>query len=262
MNYVNSSDNKFFKEICSLKNKKYRYLNKIFLIEGVRFAQEAIKNSCKIKYIVVSESKLDYLNEKFKFNECEFKLIVFSEKLFSKIKQTENPQGIIVCVEMEEVCKQFNFKEGIYFLIDKIQDPGNLGTIIRTAVAVGALGVIIVKGTVDIYNDKFLRATMGAIFKINIYHVDNYSFLNEFLKNDFKIVLADSYSNNVCYNEDLTGKIILSVGNEGNGISDEIKNFPYVVDVCIPMNNDLESLNVAQALSIIAFEHVRQCRFK
>lgn len=262
MNYVDSSSNKIFKEICSLKNKKYRYLNNSFLIEGLRFAQEAIKNSCKIKYIVVNENKLNYLNEKIKFDEYGFKLIVFSEKLFSKIKQTENTQGIIVCLEMDRACKQFNFKEGIYFLIDKIQDPGNLGTIIRTAVAVGALGLIIVKGTVDIYNDKVLRATMGAIFKINIYYVDNYSFLNEFSKNDFKIVLADSYSDNICYNEDLTGRIVLLVGNEGNGVSNEIKNFPCVVDVCIPMENDLESLNVAQALSIIAFEYVRQNRFK
>ena len=260
MNYVSSVENKFFKEVCSLKNRKYRYLNKCYLIEGIRFVQEAVKNNCDIRYIIVSESKKDSLIEKFKLNDLNLEVIVFSEMLFSKVKQTENAQGIIACLNMKDTCEKFDFCEGIYFLIDKIQDPGNLGTIIRTAVAVNALGVIIVKGTVDLYNDKVLRATMGAIFKINIYFVEEYSFLHKFLNNNFRLIVADSCSKNICYNNDLIGKIILAVGNEGNGISDEIKKIPHV-DICIPMSNDLESLNVAQALSIIAFEYVRQSQF-
>lgn len=261
MNYINSVENKVFKEIASLKNKKYRYLNKCYLVEGVKFVQESIKCCSKIRYIIVSESKFDDLDEKFKFDSLNLEIIIFSKNLFSKIKQTENDQGIIACLEMEDNYQNFDFEKGIYFLIDKIQDPGNLGTIIRTAVAVGALGVIIVKGTVDLYNDKVLRSTMGAIFKINIYFVDGYFFLNNFLKNDFKIVIADSHSNNIYFNENLTGKIILVVGNEGSGISSELKKF-NCTDVCIPMSSDLESLNVAQALSIIAFEYVRQSQFK
>lgn len=261
MNYIDSVDNRVFKSVLSLKNKKYRYLNKCYLVEGVKFVQESIKYFSKLKYLIVDESKFEDLDKKFKFDFLNMETIVFSKKLFSKIKQTENDQGIIACLKMEENNQNFNFDKGIYILIDKIQDPGNLGTIIRTAVAVGALGVIIVKGTVDLYNDKVLRSTMGAIFKINIYFVDEYSFLDEFLKNDFKIIVADSHSNNIYFNENLTGKIILVVGNEGNGISEELKSFDSS-DVCIPMSNDLESLNVAQALSIIAFEYVRQSQFK
>lgn len=257
MNYINSLENKFFKEVCSLKNKKYRYKSRLYFIEGVRFVEEAIKNNCKIRYIIVSEERKDYLIDKFKFGDDPFEVMVFSDSLFSKVKQTENPQGIIACLEMEDSCEKFDLSEGIYFLIDKIQDPGNLGTIIRTAVAVNALGIILMKGSVDIYNDKVLRATMGSIFKININFIENYLELNELIENDFKLVIADVDGKKNYYHEDLKGKIILAVGNEGNGISDEVKRFPHI-KVRIPMSNDLESLNVAQALSIIAFERVRQ----
>lgn len=257
MNYISSLGNKFFKEVCSLSNKKYRYSMRSYLIEGIRFVEEAIQNTCNIKYIILLESKKDQLIEKFEFQNKSFNVMVFSDMLFSKIQGTENSQGIIACLEMENYNNKFKFNEGIYFLVDKIQDPGNLGTIIRTAVAVDALGVILVKGCVDLYNDKVLRSTMGSIFKINIYFIEDYQELNELIENDFKLIIADMNGEESYYNEDLTGKIILTVGNEGNGISEEIKEFPHK-KVRIPMSNGLESLNVAQAISIISFEHVRQ----
>lgn len=257
MNYINSGDNKIFKEVCKLKVRKYRYLNRSYLVEGVRFVQEALSSGCCVNYLIVDESKKDLLREKFDFENYKADVIALPKALFSKIKQTENAQGIIASVKMSDSNLKFDFSKGIYFLIDRIQDPGNLGTIIRTAVAVGALGVIVVKGTVDVYNDKVLRSTMGAIFKMNIYFVDEYSFLNEFVENGFKIFLCDSESKNVYYNENLSDKIVLAVGNEGNGISDDMRRFVHK-DVCIPMCNDFESLNVAQALSIIAFEYLRQ----
>lgn len=257
MNYISSLENKFFKEVCSLSNKRYRYLTRSYLIEGVRFIEEAIRYSCDIKYIILSESKKDQLIERFGFQNKSFNIMIFSDTLFSKIQLTKNSQGIVACLEMKNYNHKFSFNKGIYFLIDKIQDPGNLGTIIRTAVAVNALGVILVKGCVDLYNDKVLRATMGSIFKINIYFIENYQEINELIENDFKLIIADMNGDENYYNEDLTGKIILTVGNEGNGISQEIKGFPHK-KVRIPMSNGLESLNVAQAISIISFEHVRQ----
>lgn len=261
MDYISSIENKIFKELISLKNKKYRYLNRCYLIEGIKFVRESISNNCNIKYIILTESKSDELNEKFNFNESEYKVIILPDMLFNKIKQTEQSQGIIGCIEMEDNLNEFNFKDGIYILVDKIQDPGNLGTIIRTAVAVNATGIIIMKGTVDLYNEKVLRSTMGSIFKIDIYFQDSFCFLNKFIDNNFSIVVADSNSNNIYFKENLTGNIVLVVGNEGNGISDEIKEFPNI-DVCIPMSKDLESLNVAQAMSIIVFERIRQMYYK
>lgn len=257
MNYINSDDNKTFKGICKLKSRKYRYLNREYLIEGIRFVKEALDSDCNVKYLILDESKKDLLFQKFDFENCRANVIVLHKALFSRVKQTESSQGIIASIEMSKPNFNFDFSNGIYFLIDKIQDPGNLGTIVRTAVAVGALGVIIMRGTVDLYNDKVLRATMGSIFKTNIYFMDEYSFLDKFVDNGFRIFLADSNSKNIYYNENLSNKIILTVGNEGNGISSDMKKFVHK-DICIPMCNNFESLNVAQALSIIAFEHLRQ----
>ncbi len=257
MRYIDSDDNKMFKEICKLKNKKYRYANRSYLIEGVKFVREALSNDCNIKYLVIDESKKNSLYEIFDLSVWNPRIIVLHKTLFSKIKQTENTQGIIAVVKMDDPCLNFDFSKGAYFLIDKIQDPGNLGTIIRTAVAVGALGVIIIKGTVDIYNDKVLRSTMGSVFKTTIYMMENYCFLDQFVKNDFKIFLTDPKSKNIYYDENLTGKIIIAVGNEAIGVSDNVKEFMYK-DISIPMCNNFDSLNVAQALSIVAFEYLRQ----
>ncbi len=256
MNYISSLDNKYFKEASALRSKKGRYTSKSYLIEGIRFLKEAIKNKLDIKYVIISESKKDYVLKNITLDDS-INVMIFSEGLFSKIKGTENSQGVIASIKMKEDNYKFNFNEGIYFLIDKVQDPGNLGTIIRTAVAVNALGVILVKGCVDVYNEKVLRSTMGAIFKINIYYIEDYSELGVLRDKGFKLVLADMDGSVKYYNEDLRGRIILTVGNEGNGVSSSFYGFPSV-KVYIPMSNDLESLNVAQALSIIAFEHVRQ----
>lgn len=257
MDYISSIENKLFKEVSSLKNKKYRYLNKTYLIEGIKFVEEAIQNGVNIKYIIICESKLKEIESKFDFNKLICKAVIFSDCLFNKIKQMETSQGIIAGVEIKENLNEINFKNGFYVLIDKIQDPGNLGTIIRTSVAANAKGIIIMKGTVDLYNEKVLRSTMGSIFKIDIYFKDSYDFINEFINNDFSIIVADSNSENIYFKEDLTVNMVLVVGNEGNGISNEIKSFNNV-DVCIPMSNNLESLNVAQAMSIVVFERVRQ----
>ena len=261
MDYVSSIENKVFKELYSLRNKKYRYLNKSYLIEGIKFLEEAINNNCNIKYIILIESKSSQLNRKFQFDNLGYKVIVFSDTLFNKLKETEGSQGIIACVAMEIENLKFNYSGGMYILVDKIQDPGNLGTIVRTAVAAGAIGIIVMKGTVDLYNEKVLRSTMGSIFKISIYFQEDYEFLNEFISNGFSIVVADSNSENIYFKEDLTGNIVLVVGNEGNGISNEIKKINNK-DIFIPMSNNLESLNVAQAMSIIVFERIRQLYVK
>ena len=262
INYISSLKNKFFREIFNLKLKKYRYLSRSYLIEGIRFVRESLENSCDVKFIILSENKKDFLIEEFNLNNrTDLKVFVFSDLLFSKVKQTENSQGIIACLNMKDVCNEFDFSKGIYFMLDRIQDPGNLGTIIRTAVAVNALGIIIVKGTIDLYNDKVLRSTMGAIFKSRIYFVDDYSFVDDFFKNGFKFIVADSSGEKVYYDESLTDKIVLVAGNEGRGISRDFDLIPHT-SVRIPMFNNLESLNVAQALSIISFEYIRQSNCK
>ena len=140
----------------------------MFLVEGFRFAEEALDSDFEVVHIFISargESKYENSCVKNKLQK-NTKVYSVSDSLFKSICDTDNPQGIIAVVRNKPV--EIKYDHGFYMLADKIQDPGNMGTIIRTAHAAGALGVIITKGTVDIYNEKTLRSTMGSIFKIPV----------------------------------------------------------------------------------------------
>lgn len=261
MEVIKSKENGIVKEIKKLKEKKYRDLNKCFLAEGFRFVEEALKSNFKIKYLFISEK-----NEG-KFKELGFDKLVNNTKVFKvtddvmkQICSTETPQGIAAVVEYKN--EDLLIKKGFYILVDKVQDPGNIGTIIRSANAAGALGVIVTRGTVDVYNDKTLRATMGSIFKIPIIFEDkDFSNIDKLKAVGFKLITSSLNTSYNFYDVDLTEKIIIAVGNEGNGISEEVMNLGDV-SVKIPMPGDAESLNVGVAASIMMFEAVRQIEAK
>ena len=189
-------------------------------------------------------------------NVLKIKTSILSNNLFNQIASTENPQGIIAVV------KKRNYEKSIdgdfYLICDKVQDPGNLGTIIRTAHAAGVNGIILTKGTVDIYNDKTIRSTMGSIFYIPIFYDDeNYNIIKTLKNEGFNLVATSLAESKNFFEEDLKGKTILAVGNEGNGISSELFELADK-KVKIPMPGGAESLNVSIATSIILFEKVRQ----
>ncbi|MGK0465958.1 TrmH family RNA methyltransferase, partial [Clostridium sp.] len=166
-----------------------------------------------------------------------------------------HPQGIIAIVRNKLV--EIRYEDGFYVLADKIQDPGNMGTIIRTAHAAGALGVIITKGTVDIYNEKTLRATMGSIFKMPVIYDSDLSTVEKLRDDGFKLVTSSLECDKNFYDIHLKGKVIITVGNEGNGISEDV----YAISdlkIKIPMPGGAESLNAAVAASIMIYEVVRQ----
>ncbi|SCJ56040.1 Putative TrmH family tRNA/rRNA methyltransferase [uncultured Clostridium sp.] len=252
---IESKENTFFKLAKKLKDKKGRSKEQKYVIEGFRLIQEAFKAGCKIDSIVLNNDGKKKLNQYLEQYVDSVKVYLMEDSLFSQLTSTENPQGIIAILEIED--KRENLNGDFYLLCDKVQDPGNLGTIIRTAHAAGATGIILTKGTVDIYNDKVIRSTMGSIFYVPIIHDDDLSFLKELKSDGFNLVATSLQESKDFFNEDLSGKIILSVGNEGNGISDEIFNMADI-KVKIPMPGGAESLNVAIATSIILFERVRQ----
>lgn len=252
-----SKDNKLIKEIKKLKEKKYRTAYSKFIVEGFRFVEEALKSSFNVPYLFFcdkSENKFEnFINTiEIKGNTKIFKV---SEAVLNSILSTENPQGIAAVVENKAF--NINCDDGFYVLADKVQDPGNMGTIIRTADAAGANGVIITKGTVDIYNDKTLRATMGSIFKIPIIIENEFETVYKLKKNGFKLIVSSLETKNNFYDIDLKGKVIIAVGNEGSGISEKIYS---IADekVKIPMPGNAESLNAAIAAAIMMFEAVRQ----
>lgn len=259
---IKSKENNLIKEVKKLKEKKYRDLNKSFLIEGFRFVEEALKSNFEVKYIFICEKQKEKF-EKLGFESLigeKTKSFIVSDSVLNSICSTETPQGIVAVVKNK--MSNIQIKNGFYILIDKVQDPGNMGTIIRSANASGALGVIITKGTVDTYNSKTLRSTMGSIFKIPIIFEDSsFNIVKKLKENNFKLVTSSLDTNYNFYDIDLTGKVIIAVGNEGNGISKEVFELGDI-SVKIPMPGNAESLNVGVAASIMMFEAVRQVKLK
>ncbi|WP_102399947.1 TrmH family RNA methyltransferase [Haloimpatiens massiliensis] len=257
MDIIRSKDNNIIKEVKKLKDKKHREEKESFLVEGFRFVEEAIKSSFTVEQIFIVDKCINKWKKMCEDLNLKSKTaIVISEQVLRSISNTDNPQGIIAVVKNEKV--KINSKEGIYLLADRIQDPGNMGTIIRTAHAVGALGVIVTKGTVDIYNDKTLRSTMGSIFNIPVIQDRDLTIVKELVSEGFKLVASylDNESEDF-YKVDLPSKGIFIVGNEGNGISEEIVNMSHI-KVKIPMPGGAESLNASVAASIMMYEFLRQ----
>ena len=251
---IESKNNNLFKEIKKLKEKKHRIKSNKYLIEGLRFVEEAIKSKVSIDSIIFTESFKEKNPDLFlKINE-NIKLIQMNEALLKQLCSTENPQGIVGVINMQN--KELKSGE-LVVLVDKVQDPGNMGTIIRTAHAAGAAGIVMTKGTVDIYNDKTLRSTMGSIFYIPIVEDDSLDFVKSLKKDGYKLVVSSLQGKNNFFEENLQGKVMIAVGNEGNGVSDEVYDIADI-KVKIPMPGEAESLNVAVATSIMIYEKIRQ----
>ena len=251
---IESKNNNLFKEIKKLKEKKHRIKSNKYLIEGLRFVEEAIKSKVSIDSIIFTESFKEKNPDLFlKINE-NIKLIQMNEALLKQLCSTENPQGIVGVINMQN--KELKSGE-LVVLVDKVQDPGNMGTIIRTAHAAGAAGIVMTKGTVDIYNDKTLRSTMGSIFYIPIVEDNSLDFVKSLKKEGYKLVVSSLQGKNNFFEENLQGKVMIAVGNEGNGVSEEVYDIADI-KVKIPMPGEAESLNVAVATSIMIYEKIRQ----
>lgn len=253
---IESKDNNLFKETKKLKERRNRTKESKYIIEGFRLIQEAFKANMEIEYLIINEGCEEKLNEYLDRYIDTSNIYIIKNNLFAMLTSTETPQGAIAVVKDKKVQK--DIKGEFFLLCDKVQDPGNLGTIIRTAHAAGVDGIILTKGTVDIYNDKVIRSTMGSLFYVPIIQDDeNLSFIKKLKEEGFSLVATSLQESKDFFEADLKGKIILSVGNEGNGISEEVFSLADK-KVKIPMPGGAESLNVAIATSIILFEKVRQ----
>ncbi|WP_040211972.1 TrmH family RNA methyltransferase [Clostridium polynesiense] len=255
---IESKDNKVFKDIKKLKSKRYRYEKKLYIIEGYRFVEEAIKSGAEIESLLYTSSFMEKHDEEMQqlLSGNYSSQYILKDSLFKDICDTENPQGIIATVKFK--FPQPEIKRGIFVLVDRIQDPGNLGTIIRTADAVGALGVICTKGTVDFLNEKVLRSTMGSIFRVPIItEKENLNFSASLKSQGFKFIGTYLKAEKSIYDLDLSEETVFCIGNEASGLSDEILNFCHEKAI-IPMVGNAESLNASIAASVVMFEALRQ----
>ena len=220
--------------------------------------KEAIENHESITNIILCEeliSKNKVENIEYP-NELKTKIEVVAENVFNSISDTVSPQGILAVVKQKEVSD--SQKSNIIFALDDIQDPGNLGTIIRTLDAAGYQELILSQGTAEPYNPKVVRSTMGAIFRLRFINACNLKEkLKELQENGYKIVVTSLETDKYYYDLKFNEKLVIVIGNEARGVSKEIQELADK-KVKIPMLGKTESLNAAVATSILAYEGVRQ----
>lgn len=262
LDIIKSSSNNLIKLIRSLKSKKNRINHGMFLIEGIRFVEFAVDNDIELVEIcyssVLKENNggLELLDKIF---NKKIKAFEIERKLFDSITDTKNTQGILAIAKIPDNFELDNFDDiSFVLIIDRIQDPGNLGTIIRTADSANVDLIVINKGTVDPYNEKVLRSTMGSIFSVSIRYEKNIlEFISKLQKNKFNVVSSyldtDTYYDKINYKD----KVALVIGNEANGIDKEIIEKSNTL-VKIPIYGKAESLNASVAAGILMYEIKRK----
>lgn len=249
---ITSKSNELIKHIKSLHQKKYRDEYREYFVEGIKLVKEAISENKKIEKIIICE---ELFKEKFEFDKYDIEYV--DEKVFFYISDTQTPQGIMAIIKMSA---NLEVKGDTIFALDNIQDPGNLGTIIRTLDCAGINTLLLSEGTVDVYNPKVIRSTMGAVFRVNVLENLNLKAkLEELKEQGYKVVITALDAKISHYDLDFKEKYVVVIGNEAKGVSKEIRDLADI-KVIIPMLGRTESLNASVAASIIAYERVRNCR--
>ena len=259
MQTITSKDNELIKHIRKLKDKKYRDESNEYVVEGVKLVEEAVKENAKIKQIIVCEdtTRTYEIPTHIMIEIAKYECISVSDKIFNIITQVTNPQGIMAIIEKNAQNAKIDYTQDIIVVLDDVQDPGNLGTILRTVDSIGLNQIIVSKGTADAFNSKVVRSTMGAIFRIKIIEVENLAqAIKEMRKHHFKLMVTSLQTKNSIYDIDFNKKIIV-IGNEANGVSKEIQDMADE-KAKIPMLGRTESLNASVAAGVVMYEYVRQ----
>ncbi|ULG71277.1 TrmH family RNA methyltransferase [Macrococcus brunensis] len=242
MELIESVQNTRIKNIAKLHTRKDRKKAQQFLVEGYHLVEEAVKSGIEVETIL-SVNPDDISSEMTAGSKEQFQITF---KIAEKLSQTESPQGIYAVCNMPDY-QIGDFSQLIY--LDRIQDPGNVGTIIRTADAAGYDGVVISKGTVDIYNDKVLRASQGSVFHIPVVEADFHDIRKDFSGK----IYGTSLKNGKNYKEvELSKEFILVLGNEGQGV-DELILKETDENLFVPIYGQAESLNVAVCAGILMY---------
>ena len=254
IDYIQSKDNKTIKHIISLQQRKYRQKFGEYTVEGIRAVTDLGKKGF-LRAILIRESKRSELEPLVQKDFTISSVYVVQDPIFDKIEYSVNGQGILgIAKKCINDLHSFIVDDGLYVALDGVQDPGNLGTIIRTAVAAGAKGIFLLKGTVDPYNEKCVRSTMSALCNIPIFEDITLSEFYDFIKDNSIKTYVTSLDNAKPYHTiSYAKRSMVILGNEGNGVSKEI------IEMCdqaitIPMYGDIESLNVSIAAALCMYK--------
>ena len=259
MQIISSKDNEFIKHIKKLKEKKYRDLNKEYVVEGVKLIKEAIEEKAEIKQIVICDNcqKSDIIPKAIMYEIAKFECIYVTENIFKLISDVNTPQGILAVIGRNSTEAEIDYNQDLIVALDDIQDPGNLGTILRTVDSIGLTQILVSKGTADSYNPKVVRSTMGAIFRVKVIECEDLAkTLEEVRRHKFELVITSLQTENSVYDVNYNKKVIV-IGNEANGVEKEIQE-KADIKIKIPMLGKTESLNASVATGIVLYEYVRQ----
>lgn len=266
MNYIESKDNKKLKLINKLSKRKYREEMGLTIVEGLRSVRQIIDDGIEFSDILICESKKDEILESIsdfskknpkKNTDISKNINVVKDNVFALISDTVNSQGILAIVKIKEYSiDNIISKSKKILILDRVQDPGNVGTIFRTAIATNFDAIFYTKGTVDIFSPKVNRSAMGVNLAMPVFEIDDKDFKN--LKKHFKIYATMLDKNAKIYTEiDYNEKFALVLGNEANGIDESISNMADE-KIYIPISEKIESLNVSIAGAVIMFKSVEK----
>lgn len=251
--HISSSENRIYKGCVRLIRRKYRDREGRYLIEGRNVVEEAFASKAEVEAVILRE---DVAAER----AYEGRVCTMSRKLFDRIRQTETSQGVIAIVRKNRDAGE-TFQKAIpdggnLLVLDKVQDPGNIGTMIRTAEGAGYAGVLCVKGTGDPYSPKTVRAAAGSLFRMRISTGVDEEDLADFLRAMGKRMVVTAMEGQDYREAPLRSDVALIIGNEGNGVSPQVME-QADLRVRIPMAGELESLNASVAAGILMYEAAR-----
>ncbi|MBD5132316.1 MAG: RNA methyltransferase [Clostridiales bacterium] len=239
MEIITSTDNKTVKRLNKLKQKKYRDEYGEFFVEGYKNVLDTCAAGAEVRYVVLSQSAYRAFGEKF----ADHSVVVLGDGLFDKITETQNSQGVLcVCAASPSAFPQNNR----VVLLDRVRDPGNVGTILRTAVAFGY--DVVLNNCCDVYSPKVVRSAMSAVVKCRIGRDISPDKLK---RSGYELIVADMDGENIT-SANCADKYCIVIGNEADGVSDEIMKLADK-KISIPQDN-IESLNAAVAAAIMMFE--------
>ena len=259
---VSSKDNSAIKYLRSLADPKHRKKEQAFLIEGVKMVEEALRDGAGVTMIVAAPVLVQHHGKGvLKLAESRgADLLWISERLMDAVSESKTPQPVMAVVRMKQHSREELLAHSAKFIVvaHRLQDPGNLGTIIRTAEAAGASGIALTENTVDPYNAKSVRASMGSILRLPVVSVgDLQTFLKTCTVKGFQTAATVVTGEKTHFDVDLTKPTVMVLGQEGAGLSEDIIA-GIDLRVRIPMAETIDSLNVATAAAVILYEALRQ----
>ncbi|MGN7382352.1 TrmH family RNA methyltransferase [Paenibacillus sp. SAFN-117] len=262
-NEITSVNNLRVKQWAQLLGRKGRDEQNKYLIEGTHLVQEALRSNEPVETVLYSMER--GLPPELKDNDRAGReeWIAVTEAVLSKVTDTRTPQSVAAIVRKREESAEglLSLSDGLVVVVDGIQDPGNLGTIIRAADAAGASGVVLGQGTVDLYNPKTIRATMGSLFHLPVVQAELAPLLRKAGDRGIQLLNTSLNASKTCYETDFRQATWIILGNEGAGVSEEVSRLANH-NVIIPMRGRAESLNVAMAGTILLYEALRQRSFQ